>query len=316
MKHFLKETDFTKDELIELFALAKQLKENRRQGDLTFVPLAGQTWILLFHKNSTRTRVSFEVGARELGGNPIFLHEESIQMKRGESIADTAKVLSRYAHGLIIRTHGHEIVEEFAREGSLPVINALTDFLHPCQTYSDAFTLAEHWNPGQPNPDALRGRKLAFLGDCAANMANSWLLGAHLFGMEIALAGPEEYAPAGDIRQLLKKEGFSPRDHFTTDPREAVQGADVIYTDVWVSMGQEEEEDRRLEAMKPYQVTVEMLEQAAPEAVFMHCLPAHPGQEVAREALDDPRSIIFDQAENRLHMQKALLSRLAQQPGD
>ncbi len=316
MQHFLKETDFPKEKLPRLFALARQLKERRRRFDFSHAPLAGRTWLLLFHKNSTRTRVSFEAGVSELGARAIFLQEESMQMKRGETIADTAKTLSRYAHGLIIRTHGHGVVEEFAREGSVPVINALTDFLHPCQTYSDAFTLAETWSSGNPEPAALKGRKLAFLGDCAGNMANSWILGAHLFGMDIALAGPEAYAPGKAVTALLEREGFTPRYHFTADPLEAVRRADAVYTDVWVSMGMEEESACRLEAMKPYQVTVPLIESAAPGAVFMHCLPAHPGQEAAREALDHPRSVVFEQAENRLHMQKALLCMLSQSPAE
>ena len=312
MKHFLKETDFTRSELPRLFALARDLKRKRGKKS-ALKPLQGQTWAMIFSKSSTRTRVSFEVGIHELGGNPLFLNRNDIQLGRGETIEDTAKVLSRFVHGLIVRTFDHRDVEQLAAAGSVPVINALTDFLHPCQIYSDAFTMAEKWTQGANLVGALRGRKIAFLGDTACNMANSWILGANLFGMQIALAGPKEFAPSAELNALLAKEGFKPDAayQFTTDPFEAVRGADVVYTDVWVSMGKEEETKERIRVMSPYAVTGKLFAAAKRDALFMHCLPAHAGEEVMQEVLDSPRSVIFDEAENRLHMQKAILAALA-----
>lgn len=310
MKHFLKETDFAAHELPELFALAQTLKKGRGQPDQP-KPLAGQTWALIFSKSSTRTRVSFEVGIHELGGNPLFLNRNDIQLGRGETIEDTAKVLSRFVHGLIVRTFDHSDVERLASAGSVPVINALTDFLHPCQIFADALTMAERWSKGGDLVGSLRGRKIAFLGDTACNMANSWILGANLFGMKISLAGPKEFAPTAEFNALLAKEGFAGGYHFTTDPMEAVRDADVVYTDVWVSMGKEEETAARIKQMRPYAVTAKVFAAAKPDALFMHCLPAHPGEEVDQAVLDNPRSIVFDEAENRLHMQKAILATLA-----
>ena len=313
MKHFLKETDFKPHEVAEVFALARELKAKR--GRHTPPVLEHQTWALIFSKSSTRTRVSFEVGVHELGGNPLFLNKNDIQLGRGESVEDTAKVLSRFVHGLIVRTYDHSEVERLAASGTIPVINALTDFLHPCQIYTDAFTMAERWAPkGGDLFASLKGRKIAFLGDTACNMANSWILGAALFGMKISLAGPKGFEPGPEINALLKQEGFAQNYQYTTDPFEAVKDADVVYTDVWVSMGKEEETKQRIAQMSPYAVTGALFAAAKPDAYFMHCLPAHSGEEVFQEVLDNPRSIIFDQAENRLHTQKAIMAVLAQQP--
>jgi ornithine carbamoyltransferase len=310
MKHFLKETDFTPQEVAEVFALARELKRTRGHNKSW---LAQQTWALVFSKASTRTRVSFEVGIHELGGHALFLNKNDLQLGRSESIADTARVLSRFVHGLVVRTYAHSDVEELARHGSVPVINALTDLLHPCQVYTDAFTAAERW--AGPRGDllaSLRGRKVAFLGDTRFNMANSWILGAPLFGMQLVLAGPKGYEPGAPIRALVEAEGGAGTYHFTTDPREAVAGADIVYTDVWTSMGQEEEARQRLLLMRPYTVTAKLFATAKPDALFMHCLPAHPGEEVEQVVLDNPRSVVFDQAENRLHVQKAILATVAQ----
>src|SRR5258708_286725 len=311
MKHFLKETDFKPHEVAEIFSLAQSLKKGR--GRHTPPTLSQQTWALIFSKSSTRTRVSFEVGIHELGGNPLFLNKNDIQLGRGESIGDTAKVLSRSVHGLIVRTFDHQDVVDLAKFGSVPVINALTDFLHPCQIYTDAFTLAERWAKGADLFGSLKGRKIAFYGDTACNMANSWILGANLFGMKISLSGPKGFEPSSEIRALLKAEGFG-KDafHFTHDPLEAARDADVVYTDVWVSMGKEEETKERIALMKPHAVTAKIMSAAKSDAWFMHGLPAHPGEEVDQEVLDSPKSIIFDQAENRLHVQKAIMSVLSQ----
>jgi ornithine carbamoyltransferase len=309
MKHFLQETDFRPHEVAEIFARAEKFKKQRGQPSPV---LAGQTWAMIFSKSSTRTRVSFEVGLHELGAHAIFLNKNDIQLGRSESVADTARVLSRFVHGLIVRTFDHAEVVELARHSSIPVVNALTDLLHPCQIYADAFTAAERWaGPGGDLLGALRGRKIAFLGDTCFNMANSWILGAALFGMKISLAGPKGYEPGAEINALLKAGGFANAYHFTTDPYEAVSGADIVYTDVWASMGKEEEAKERSRLMSPYAVRGKLFAEAKPDAYFMHCLPAHPGEEVAQAVLDNPRSIIFDQAENRLHVQKAILEALA-----
>jgi ornithine carbamoyltransferase len=312
MKSFLKETDLQLHEAAEVFALAREFKAKRGRH----VPpvLAQQTWALIFSKSSTRTRVSFEVGIHELGGNPLFLSMNDIQLGRGETIEDTAKVLSRFVHGLIVRTYDHADVERLAAAGSIPVINALTDFLHPCQIYTDAFTMAERWvGADRDLLGSLKGRKVAFLGDTACNMANSWVLGAGMFGMQVALAGPAEFEPTAEFKALAAREGFADAYQFTTDPFEAVKDADVVYTDVWVSMGKEAETQARIQQMSPYQVTGDLFAAAKPDALFMHCLPAHAGEEVTQEVLDHERCIIFDQAENRLHTQKAIMAVLAQQ---
>ncbi len=303
MQNFLTETDIPADDLDMLFSRAARLKQQR--GRIGLDVLRGQSWGLIFFKKSTRTRVSFHVGIAELGGTSITLNADDLQLSRGETIADTARVLSRYLHGLIIRCFDHSLLEEFAAAGTIPVVNALSDFLHPCQLYTDVFTLAERWSEGGDLLGSLAGRKVAFFGDTACNVANSWLLGAHHFGMEITLAGPPGFEPGPEITATLKKLGA--KYTFTHDPFAAARGADALYTDVWVSMGKEAEESGRLAALKPYAVTRKLLDAAKPGAFFMHCLPAHPGIEVTQEVLDDPRSIIFDQAENRLHVQKAIL---------
>ena len=312
MQHFLKETDFNPCQIAEIFSLAATFKKQRK-GHTTSA-LGKQSWGMLFFKKSTRTRVSFEVGIHELGGHPVVLNSEDLQLSRGESIEDTAKVLSRYLHGIVIRDHAHERVETFARAASIPVVNALTNFLHPCQIYTDAFTLAERWG-GKDGPsfESLKGRKVVFIGDGASNMANSWLLGADLFGIDLTICSPQDFVPGQSIRELLGKADLG-NSTFTSDPFEAVRDADVVYTDVWVSMGDETEADVRLEKMKPYAVTPQLMAAARPEACFMHCMPVHPGHEVTNEVLNGPQSIIFDQAENRLHLQKAVLAVLAASP--
>ena len=309
MKHFLKETDFTLDQAQEVFSLAKSLKENRLNGPQ---PLNMQSWGLLFYKSSTRTRISFEVGVNELGGFPVVLNSQNTQIGRGETIADTAKVMSRYLHGLVIRTYGHEIIEELADHATMPVVNGLTDFNHPCQLYTDIFTILERISPDAMDINTLKGKKVAFYGDCASNMANSWIFSAAMFGMELALSGPERYAPDQVVVDALKAEGLPVSYSFSTDPAEAARNADFINTDVWVSMGDEEEAAERKAEMLPYQVTSAIMAAAKSDALFMHCLPAHAGEEVSQEVLDSPQSIIFNQAENRLHTQKAILAKLVE----
>ena len=308
MKHFLKENDFNAEERQELFTFAKDCKENRYNHPK---PLAEQSWGMLFYKNSTRTRISFEVGLGDLGARVIVLDKSAMQIGRGESLADTAKVFSRYLNGLVIRAYGHDVVVDFAKEGSIPVINALTDFLHPCQIYSDVFTLAEKWGGRGDNLDSLKGRKITYFGDCCCNMANSWIMAASLFDLELTLCGPERFRPQQDILDLLKEQNLEPKFNFTTDPGEAADNVDAFYTDVWVSMGKEDESRERITQMKPYCVNSDLLRRGKPDALFLHCMPTHPGLEVTQAVLDSPQSHLFDQAENRLHVQKAILSQLA-----
>ncbi|MEL0119692.1 MAG: ornithine carbamoyltransferase [Opitutae bacterium] len=308
MKHFLQESDFDCMERQEIFSMATSYKANRMHHPK---PLEGQTWGMLFYKNSTRTRVSFEVGLGEIGAKVVVLDKSSMQIGRGESLADTAQVFSRYLHGLVIRSFGHEIVQDFSRFGSIPVVNALTDFLHPCQIYSDVFTLAEKWSGRGDDLDSLKGRRLVFFGDCCCNMANSWILAASLFGIDLVLCGPESFQPQQDILDLMEAQGLEPRHTFTADAAEAASGADALYTDVWVSMGKEEESRQRIAQMKPYSVTSELMAKAKPEALFLHCMPTHPGLEVTQNVLDSDQAHLYDQAENRLHVQKAILAQLA-----
>ena len=312
MHHFLKETDFTLEQAQEVFSLAKSFKANRLNCPQ---PLNMQSWGLLFYKSSTRTRISFEVGVNELGGFPVVLNSQNTQIGRGETIADTAKVMSGYLHGLVIRTFGHEIVEEFAAEASMPIVNGLTDFNHPCQLYTDIFTILEHLSPDAMDINALKGKKVAFFGDCASNMANSWIMTAAMFGMEISLTGPNGFAPEPAITEALKADGLPVDFTFTTTATEAAKDADILYTDVWVSMGDEAEAAERKAKMLPYQVTSELMALANADALFLHCLPAHAGEEVSQEVIDSPQSIIFQEAENRLHAQKAILAKLVELNG-
>lgn len=312
MHHFLKETDFTLEQAQEVFSLAKQFKADRLNNPQA---LAKQSWGLLFYKSSTRTRISFEVGVNELGGFPVVLNSQNTQIGRGETIEDTAKVMSRYLFGIVIRAYGHDTVTEFAKHASMPVVNGLTDFNHPCQLYTDIFTLLERYDPEGVDINTLKGKKIAFLGDTACNMANSWIYTAALFDMEIALAGPAGFEPSSEIHEALAADGLPKNYHYTNDPTEACKDADVIYTDVWVSMGDEAEAAMRKAVMAPYQVTSDLLALAKPEAYFLHCLPAHAGEEVSQEVLDSPQSIVFDEAENRLHAQKAIMAKLVELNG-
>jgi len=310
MRHFLQENDFSKDEVEKVFAAAFDLKSTRNLRPTDH--LAAQSWGMIFYKQSTRTRVSFDVGIRELGGNPLILDQSSTQIGRGESIADTVKVLSRFLDGLVIRSHGHEVIEEFASHASIPVVNALTDLLHPCQIYADCMTILEKIS-SETNPfEGLRGKKLAFFGDTSCNMANSWILAGAMFGMEISLCGPESFQPGKEIQSILQKCQLSPTWSFHSVPEEGAKEADFVYTDVWVSMGCESDRQSRLEAMNPYQVNERVMSFAKEHSLFMHCMPAHSGEEVSQAVLDSKQAILFDQAENRLHMQKAILSLLSQ----
>ena len=295
-RHFLAIPDFSREELYEILDLAARMK----RGEYTEKPLAGKTLAMIFTKSSTRTRVSFEVGTYQLGGHALFLSSRDIQLGRGEPIRDTARVLSRYVDGIMIRTFDQADPEELAKWGSVPVINGLTDLLHPCQIMADLQTIRENLGPD------LSTVKVAWVGD-GNNMANSWLNAAYRFGFELRLAYPEGYEPDAGI---LERARGAANIVTTSDPREAVAGADVVNTDVWTSMGQEEETAKRMQAFAGYCVGEEMMETASERAIFLHCLPAHRGEEVTDGVIEGPRSRVFDEAENRLHAQKAIMATL------
>ncbi|MGF1448107.1 MAG: ornithine carbamoyltransferase [Opitutales bacterium] len=309
-QHFLAETDTGVDALPAIFAQTRAMKANRAE---TPAALKGQSWGLLFFKKSTRTRVSFQVGVHELGAQPVVLNTDDLQISRGESVADTARVLGRYLHGLIIRCYEHAVLEAFAAESGVPVVNALSDFLHPCQVYADAFTLAERLDPGTASSASLKGRTLAFFGDTACNVANSLVIVGAMLEMRVLLCGPAEAKPSGEVDALIAQAGMKPTWQQVADPKDAARQADALYTDVWVSMGKENEAAARNAAFQPYQVTRELLDLAGPDAVFLHCLPAKVGKEIGEGVLEHPKSVIFDQAENRLHVQKAILAHIAGQ---
>jgi ornithine carbamoyltransferase len=295
-RDFLAIPDFSRQELIDTLDLALRMKT----GEYQERPLAGKTLAMIFTKSSTRTRVSFEVGTLQLGGHALFLSSRDIQLGRGEPIRDTARVLSRYVDGIMIRTFAHEDVEELARFASIPVINGLTDLLHPCQIMADLLTMRESFDV------ELRELKVAWIGD-GNNMAHSWLNAAYRLGFELRLACPEGYRPDPEI---LERARGSANIVVTSDPREAAEGADVVNTDVWASMGQEEEAAERAAAFAGYCVDDEILGLTSERSIFLHCLPAHRGEEVTDEVMEGPRSRVFDQAENRLHVQKAIMAKV------
>ena len=292
-RHFLAIPDFSRAELDRVFALA----ESMRSGAYGKKPLAGKSLAMIFLKSSTRTRVSFEVGAWQLGGHALFLSSRDVQIGRGEPIPDTARVLSRYVDGIMIRTFAHSDVEQLAQYSSVPVINGLTDLLHPCQVLADILTLRQRFG-------SYEGRKVAWIGD-GNNMANSWINAAYRLGFELMLACPEGYEPDQAILERAQRDG---RVTVVRDPNEAAAGAHVVNTDVWASMGQEEEQAVREQAFADYQVDTALMKRAARDAIFLHCLPAHRGEEVTAEVIDGPQSCVFEEAENRLHIQKAIMA--------
>jgi len=293
-RDFLAIPDLEEQELLETLTLALAMKS----GSYRERPLQGKTLAMIFTKSSTRTRVSFEVGALQLGGHALFLSSRDIQLGRGEPIRDTARVLSRYVDGIMIRTFDHADVEELARFATVPVVNGLTDLLHPCQIMADLLTMRENFD------DDLRKLKVAWIGD-GNNMAHSWLNAAYRLGFELRLACPEGYRPDAEI---LRRASGNANIILTDDPREAARGADVVNTDVWASMGQEEEAAIRAEAFSGYCVDDALMELTSDRSIFLHCLPAHRGEEVTDSVMEGKRSRVFDQAENRLHVQKAILA--------
>ena len=292
-RDFLAIPDFSTDELLGLFSLAEQMRAGRYDKK----PLAGKSLAMIFMKPSTRTRVSFEVGTWQLGGAAWFLSLRDVQIGRGEPIGDTAKVLSRYVDGIMIRTFAHQDVEALARDATVPVINGLTDFLHPCQILADILTIRQHLGSHQQ-------QVVAWVGD-GNNMANSWLNAAFRLGFELRLACPEGYEP--DAQLLAQARAVAPV-HLMREPKQAVQGAHVVTTDVWASMGQEEEQKTRERAFAGFTVDAALMALAEPNAIFLHCLPAHRGEEVSAEVIDGPQSRVWDEAENRLHIQKAIMA--------
>jgi ornithine carbamoyltransferase len=298
-KDFLSLSDWSVADLEGIFALTRELKHKQKNG-IAHHLLAGKTLAMIFEKSSTRTRVSFEVGMYQLGGHALFLHSGTTQMGRGEPIRDSARVMARYCDGIMIRTFSHAIVEEFAACSSVPVINGLTDLTHPCQLMADLFTVSEH----RPN---YRDLSYCWIGD-GNNMANSWINAAATFGFELRVATPPGYEPDAGVIARARQAGA--RLSLTNDPREAASGVDILNTDVWASMGQEEEQQVRARDFAGFQINAELLRCAAADALVMHCLPAHRDEEITNDVIEGPQSIIFDEAENRLHVQKAILATL------
>lgn len=294
-RDFLAIPDYAREELVALFDLAERM----RDGRYTDKPLAGKSLAMIFMKASTRTRVSFEVGTWQLGGHALFLSPRDVQLGRGEPIADTARVLSRYVDGIMIRTFAQSEVEELARYATVPVINGLTDLLHPCQVLADLLTVRQHLG-------TLDGRHVAWVGD-GNNVANSWINAAYRLGFDLTLACPEGFDPDPAI---LKRAQSAANVRVVRDPAQAVEGADVVNTDVWASMGQEEEQAERMKAFKGFIVDEALMSRAQQDAIFMHCLPAHRGEEVSAEVIDGLQSVVWDEAENRLHIQKAIMANL------
>ncbi|WP_295157610.1 ornithine carbamoyltransferase [Selenomonas sp. AE3005] len=294
--------DLSVDEVQEILTLAHELKAKQKAG-IEHHLLKGKTLGMIFEKSSTRTRVSFEVGMYQLGGQALFLSNRDLQLGRGEPIKDTARVLSRYLDGIMIRTYGHDRVEELAKYADIPVINALTDLLHPCQVLTDLLTIQEHKGKN------LKGLKMAYVGD-GNNMTNSYMYGCAKAGMTFVAATPSDYQPDAAVTKQAKEDAklTGASIELVTDPVEAVKGADIVVTDTWASMGQEDEHDARKQIFAPYQVNKELMAHADKRAIVMHCLPAYRGEEITEEVLEANAHVIFDEAENRLHTQKAIMA--------
>jgi ornithine carbamoyltransferase len=297
MQHLLSLEALTGDQIEGLVQLAVELKAKRKSCPQV---LAGQTWALIFNKSSTRTRVSFEVGVRELGGSPMFLSGSEMQLGRGEPVKDTARVLGRMVDGAIIRTYKQQDVVDFADYSGIPTINALTDDEHPCQILADLLTLVER-------KGGWSGKRICFLGDGDCNVARSWIWASALLGFELVVGAPVAFQPAASFMERVPGSTVT----VESDPHKAVAGCDMIYTDVWVSMGKEEESADRVRILAPYQINSQLLHAANPGAIVMHCLPAYRGKEITDEVMEANASVIFDEAENRLHAQKAVLMQLA-----
>jgi ornithine carbamoyltransferase len=300
-KDLLKLLDLSKEEILEIINLADQMKYNLKHG-IAHKVLEGKTLAMIFQKSSTRTRVSFETGMYQLGGQALFLTHNDLQIGRGEPVEDTARVLSRYVNGIMIRTFAQEEVESLAKWSTIPVINGLTDFAHPCQILADLMTVREYHS-------ALEGVKMAYIGD-GNNVCNSLIVGALTCGMKMSVATPKGYQPCDEILNFAKK--FPDEFFLTNNPAEAAEAADVLYTDVWASMGQEEESQKRMTDFAGFQVNDAIMAQAHKKAIVLHCLPAHRGEEITADVFEKHADPIFDEAENRLHAQKAVMALLMQ----
>ncbi len=301
-KSLLSIADLTLEEVNQIFDLSRRLKQERLAGMSHRHILKDKKIALIFEKPSTRTRVSFEVGAYELGMYPLYLSSRDLQLGRGETISDTIKVLERYVDGVMARVFEHEKLVQMRDNSNIPIINGLSDLLHPCQVLADLFTILE-------KKGTFKGKRMVYIGDGSNNMAHSLLIGSGKVGLNITIISPSGFKPNAEIlelaKDLAKKHSSSIE---ITDDIEAVKGADIVYTDVWASMGQEEEAEKRKERFMKYQVNSDLMKKAADDAIFMHCLPAHRGEEVTDEVADSPQSVIFDEAENRLHVQKAIMA--------
>jgi len=294
MPHFLDLRDLSREQIVTILTEAQHRKLVRSSGEQQ--NLQGKSLAMIFEKNSTRTRVSFEVGMREMGGNPVVLQKDDLQLGRGETVADTARVLSRYCHAMMLRAYHHNTLVELAQYASVPVINGLTDLLHPCQIMADVLTIEDKLG-------SIAGKKIAWVGD-GNNMANTWITAAEKLDFELVLACPASLPPDAEFIEGAKKAGANVR--LATSPEDAVDGADVVTTDTWVSMGDDDTLTRK-QAFHGFQVNEALMARAAKNAIFLHCLPAHRGEEVSDAVLDGPQSMVFDEAENRLHVQKAIL---------
>jgi len=295
IRHFIDLVDIRPADLRAIIATARAMKKSRGRGKK---PLAGQTLAMIFESPSTRTRISFEVGMRQLGGNTVALTGQEMQLGRGESIPDTARVMSRFVDAIVIRTLDHDLVTELAQNATVPVINALTKQSHPCQVMADVMTFEEHLGP-------IKKKTVAWTGD-SNNVLTSWMQAAERFDFRLNVATPPELKPAQWLTDWIASSGAAI--HIGTDPEEAARGAHCIVTDTWVSMGDEDSEVYRHNLLRPYQVNARLMAKARPDAIFMHCLPAHRGEEVTDEVMDGPQSVVFDEAENRLHAQKGILT--------
>jgi ornithine carbamoyltransferase len=300
-RHFVSQTDLSPEEILRVFELGARMKT----GPLATGELSGRTLVMFFEKTSTRTRLSFEIGMTQLGGHAVYLDRDSSQLSRGESIADTARVVSRYADLMMARVNAHSTVLELSREATIPVINGLSDEEHPCQSMADFFTLWERQG-------SVSGCKVAYIGDGDNNVTHSLMLAGALLGANVVVASPPELWPQETYVSMArdKAQASGGSVHVTSDPREAVADADVVYTDVWVSMGREDDRQERITRLIPYRVSRDLVSLAKPDFAFMHCLPAHIGEEVTADVAYGPNSVIFDEAENRLHVQKALMAYL------
>ena len=305
-KDLLSISDLSVEEMQIIFRRADELRKDPKRYESL---LKGKVLAMIFEKPSTRTRVSFEVGMRQLGGSAIYMSSNDMQLSRGESIKDTAKTLERYVDGIAARVHNHKDLEELAGQARIPVINSLSDLHHPCQALADMYTIRE-------KKKTLRGLKFAYLGDAGSNVAHSLILACTKLGMNMYVACPDAYQPKKEVLKLAEQNSKTFWDTFKIVPtvKQAVTNADIIYTDTWVSMGEEAEAKKREKALRPYQVNSEVLKLAKDDCLVMHCLPAHRGKEITDEVIDGENSVVFDQAENRMHVQKALLTMLLREP--